>query len=1533
MLSKERIPLQGHSSYPWETDALRFVREQLPDTDPYYLWELVELADPSTGRLHEIDCLVLGFSALYLVEIKSGPGEYTGDSTDWYRAPPGETAGRFMQPPLALTNHKAKVLRGLLERHLPREVHCPWVQPLVFLSAEELKLNFRGTGGQCVVTRKNFLRAVKYHELPGIAGARPLHPINKPQIRAIAQALRDIGVRESQAVRRVGSYELRSVIEEGPGYEDREAVHVDRKTIRRRARIYLVPQQTSIERRQTLLRAADREASLLDEVKGHPGILSFHDYVSDGPLGPTVLFDHFEGEPLDAFLRSHPETSFAERVEIVRQVGLALAHCHDKQVIHGGLCPGAVLLRRTAEHGIETRLYNFQLGGSENVSGTVHWSALAAAPWSAYQAPELRDNPSARYPVADVFSLGALAFFVLTGKPPGRSGSEVDQMLHQSNSHELDPRVVDDSISPNVADAIGLATQLKAVNRADEVNEWLHGYFLDAVTEPEPEQEETDPLQARKDDRLGGDLEVVKVLGQGASSRVLHVIRESDARELALKVALSPEDGLRLDAEARILEKLHHGNIVQLYERRSIAERQCLLMALAGNRTLSRELSEEGPTSLDFAARYGEELLLALRELENERVLHRDIKPGNIGVGTATHRSYRLTLFDFSLGYDLREPHSASAALSQVGVGTTVYRDPFLRLRGAWDFAADRWSAAVTLHEMLTTVRPSFEPEGSTAIDPDARIVIAAERFDATVRSALARFFARAFEREAAARFESAEAMRRAWNRAFEPQRRTPTPPPMTAVSLPVPALGQELGTGRTPGEAVEASGAEPGAQPEPQAAQASLAAAGSLPGAVKAPPGAALDAALGVEQERDAAGAERALSRPGPDLEAEELVPADLKLETPIATLPLSARAMSALDRAGLQTAGELLRLPENHLSAVRGVGRKVAREILAFRDACRKKLESHGTAASAGAVEPPFEAFFPDYIGEDTFLTGVRLPSRLVRILVDAGLDRLSRIAAAPVSQVESLLERGEASREALEKILKAEQQRAKAKKAPTDAESWLAALLPKQRARREHLLVAFGLQAPLLGEFEAPLVRAAKALHTSSANLSIAFSKAAEDWAQHALLPELRQLVHAVIDAVAPGLPVREVARLLLERLGQEPTDSLHLAQAAALARIVCTVERHEEAGLRWTRVGDAPWVVTDASLVAPLRELGRAADELAEREVVASPAEALRVLQARVEGTPLETLGDDALTALAAHASTRAARSSRLEIYPRGLSARRALELTSGVLTGELTPERIMSLTRGRYPEAEPLPLRPELDQWLEPMGLRWDVARAQYVRQALGAGTQHTDSPSLTQLPSRISVASSQREIDPRLVEERDFEERMRGAVQERRLRVVSVSKTLASRMALALAGSFGLKLVNLDELFTARLFQYMRAEEIPDENVFSADVLGAQGEDWPLLCEVMREVSDQLSRELFPVKEPTLLVQPGLLARFRLSGFVARMVEAAEDRSSAACFLLVPGSDTEGVPMINDVLPVPVTGVGDTLKASNVWLVQRHGEG
>ncbi|MBL9101054.1 MAG: protein kinase [Myxococcales bacterium] len=765
----KRFVVVGSTPFTWEREAIEFLFAQMPDQDPFHARALLDLHDPGTGSLYELDVIAIGWSAIYLVEIKSHPGKIEGDELDWRWTPP-EGRVHYLEHPLRALNLKAKVLRTRLEAAMRKKntlrpgERLPWIQPLVFLSADGLDLRLTPDGQACVVKRGELSDALRQHKFPSSSPSHRHERITSARTHAIQAGLDAIGLRARQGKLHVGAHELGATLGEGRGYQDREATHRNMPAMRRRARTYLVPDQTDRDARLQLRREADRDASLLWSVREHPGVLTLHDYVGDAPVGPTLVLDRFEGGvSLPDFLRKRPALAFADRVAILEQVALALAHCHRRVVYHGGLAPDAVLVRQLDPQAPpEVRVFNFQAGRGADVSPTVHRSRFASEPAAAYQAPELFSAADALGPDTDLFSLGALGYYLFTGQAPAQSGIELQQRLDRDGA--LDPRSVTDTIPDLVADAIVRATRLSRGTRGDaehgaDVGAWIEAIKAGLRPHGDPSAV-VSPLEAHPGDRLREDLEVVSVLGRGASACVLEVKR--DGQSYALKVSLGPAQDERLQLEARTLHTLRHPRIVQLHETFALGDRQCLLLSLAGTRTLQQAIDQQGSVDLDLALRYGDDLLSALEHLEDEHIGHRDLKPANLGEGSLGKQSKRLMLFDFSL---------AGADPGQIDVGTEPYRDPFLPLRGRWDPGADRWSAAVVLHEMLTGVRPTWKPRGISPLAPDAVLQLAGERFDAAARDRLTAFFKQALARDLSARFPTATAMRTAWAAVAEAPR------------------------------------------------------------------------------------------------------------------------------------------------------------------------------------------------------------------------------------------------------------------------------------------------------------------------------------------------------------------------------------------------------------------------------------------------------------------------------------------------------------------------------------------------------------------------------------------------------------------------------------------------------------------------------------------------------------------------------------------------------------------------------------------
>ena len=1454
-LGTSRIVVQGETPYAHEREAIDFVIETLPNADPYQVWALSELLDPSSGRLYEIDLIVLGYSALYLVEVKSGPGRYEGDTLDWYRTAPEGGGPRYMDNPYRLTNTKAKVLASRLRAKLRNPRDMPWIEPLVFLSAKDIDLKLRNHGDLGVVTRDTFKRAVQHHDFPGVDGTRHRPPITAPAMREIAQALSALGLRARKEKSRVGAYDLGALLFDGPGYQDRIATHRDQK-FTRRARTYAVPQQISVERRQQLRRAADRESQLLWDVRDHENVLRFADYITDAELGPTVLFDAFDGVPLDAFLRNEKSLSFFDRTEILQQVGHALAYCHRKGVIHGALSPEAVLVRRSTSK-VETRLFNFQLGaqigvGAE-VEATSHWSALASEPWAIYQAPELRENPTQRSPTSDMFSLGALAYFVLTGKAPGTSAVDVDQTLARNRC--LDPRAVDDGLPEDIAELIQQATQLSPVNRANDVETWVE-LLLSEVTrpaKPTTKAVEPDPLEARPGDVLGddvgGELVVDKTpdgrgsLGQGATARVLLVTRESDGKQYALKVSLGPEHDERMQQEAKVLASIRHARIVQLVAEHTFAERPSLLLSLAGTETLHRYLAREGTVSLERASRYGEDLLSALEHLEEHQIVHRDIKPANLGVGSVGKGANHLTLFDFSL---------TTASKTDLQVGTAAYRDPFLRLRGTWDFAAERWSAAVTLHEMLTGTRPGF---GDVAIDVDAKLVLAVERFDPSVRDSLTAFFTTALAKDVENRFASCDDMRKAWNAAFETRR--------------------------------------------------------AMPAAARAA-GAAV--VVGDDDDDDFSAV------------ATTAQLATVTAETPIEALPLSPRARNALDRAGVLVAGDLIGLADNRLSAIRGIGHRVAEEIFTFKT-------NWQSAQTLTVVEAT--PYYPNYRGEDLLLDTTTLSAKAILALQDAGLTTLGALATAPAQQVRALAKRQGFDLGAVRNVLDTQNADANERTRPSTLEGWIDALLSKKKKGLKHARELFGLDEPFAGRLDVSVRTLAEQLEVTTAAIYLALGKNREEWTQHSAVIDLRAQMHSVLARAGGALPLAQAARGLMALLPYDRTadEQAVVVQAAALARIVAEVERDDDGGSRLLRLhGDDLWLCRSEAHAQGVKALGIAADQLAARPSVPGPGEVARVLADAVVDTPLALLLTERQADLAAAASLTAAKSARLEIYPREMSCERALSLSSSQLKSGLAPAEIRRRVKLRYPEAAALPDRPALDALLLVHGLVFDQVTFSYLR--LGEAEHTVMTTRVTSSIVRVSTAlpTQAMAMDAAAVSARQFDEQLRNAVERRSFRVLSVRADRAKDAALQIAARIGAAPVNFDTVLTAAIRAQMKKGNVKNDDVIhTADREGRLGRNWSSLLRLVENAAADVMAQLLPAKAPLLLVQPGLIARYGLDSVIARLVAAGADpRAEAAVFLLVPSRDRSGVPLINGSFALQGTLHSQVLQVSLEWLSNKH---
>lgn len=1428
-LPEGRIHRGRGTPYPWERNALDLVYKHgsLADTDPHQAWELHELHDPSSGRLYEVDLLFLSRQGLFLVEIKSHPGVLTGDIVDWTITEGGRR--RTIDCPYPGANLKAKVLGDLLERHLGHE--RPFVHAAVFLSdVTEVRL----VGG--VPPWLLLADDVGSKLVNGLDGRDARRIVNRPMMKQLLQAAHKIGLRPSAAARVVGGYKLGELLDDGEGYQEHLARNAAVDRDQARVRSYLVPAATSAERRAQLHRAAKREAQTLSQIGQHPGILAYRSFVDDAPLGPAVVFEAFEDSlPLHAFLRQEPSLTFDERLGILQQIVEAVAHCHRSRVLHRNLAPASVLVRRGTDTRIAVRLHRFQTAAwiEHSSVGTHHFHELSQAVDRLYHAPEVLADPEKATYESDVFSVGCLAWLVLTGQHPAATLAEREQRIKGDRDGEggLRPSAVHSDLAI-LDEAIAFATQPNLHARADDVSEWFNAFVVEALTRPAVDvSASADPHLAQKGDTLPGGLRVERRLGSGGSALVLHVRREG--RDFALKVPHDAGCAERLLAEAKTLRDLRHEHIVALRDVVTLGGLPCLLLEFAGERSLGDVLREQGTLPLELARRYGDDLLSAVQYLEEAGITHRDIKPSNVGFTSLSKKQSHLLLLDFSL---------SGADRTAVSAGTAEWRDPWLYLRGEWDAEADRFAAAAVLYLALTGARPS-RAQGDTTAD----IVVEAERFDAAVRDRLAAFFSKSFSRDPQARFASAEAMRQAWSSALS----SPTETDDGASGLPLDQV----------------------------------------------------------------------------------------RLETPVDALPLSARARNALDRAGVSTVAELLLLPRNQLSVVRGVGTQVARDIVKVADQLRSRfdegLDSPTGSDGAEVLAPGFARprwLLADPEAEIDATTAEQLASAGIKTTVDAAL--------APAARIEKLI--GTAGAAALRERLHAI---AAAEPMPGSLGDWARELIGRASTNEanKRLRVLVGLDplpddrpdSGLPAARTIAEVAAAFGIEPAQIHSSLQFLRN-KRWEDSAAATALTQTLSATLDSAGPAASFADLARALAHARAEGPPSDEDLRVSAALLRVALELRPRSPEGVplpppaTWRRIGKAPWVARDPEALDALAALAERADVLAQTEPLPS-SEVVRAALADVSaGTPLADLPADQRLALAARASTGAAASARLELYPRGMDVARTLALSLGALSGtELTPDAVRKRIAARYPEAAVLPERPGLDALLAGHGLVFmaEVGTGEYVR----PGQNVTTSMTVVQPARRPTAPGQQQRRSPEAQRAAAFQDQLDRGMAAGRFRVVQVGADVASHAADALATALGVPAISLDIAITDAVRQTAEELGVAQASIEAADHQGPDGPEWPRLIELMTRATDRVVDDLLKRPAKTLLlVWPGALARYGLAGALSRLVAGAEHGDAPAILLVVPSHHDGVAPSINGLLPVPAPLPSQRLVMPGAWLANAH---
>ena len=301
------------------------------------------------------------------------------------------------------------------------------------------------------------------------------------------------------------------LLDAGPTWEDRSAERRDIVHETGRVRIYLTQQQAGEEQRRAVERAARREYQVLQGIT-HRGIAQAVQ-IRDHHGSPAILFHHDPADlRLDSYLAVHGERLTREvRLDLVRQLAEAVRYAHSRSLYHRALAARSVYVSAGKDGSAPVlRVIDWQAAArdfEQTVSPTLGVTSLGSEiigdAADVYLAPEF-GSPYPDPVDLDVFGLGAVAYLILTGRPPASSRSAlIDRLAADGGLH---PYGVDDTITDALDALVFAATRSDFGERLDSAEAFLRG--LDETEEedadPEPVPGE-DPLTATRGQTLDGD--------------------------------------------------------------------------------------------------------------------------------------------------------------------------------------------------------------------------------------------------------------------------------------------------------------------------------------------------------------------------------------------------------------------------------------------------------------------------------------------------------------------------------------------------------------------------------------------------------------------------------------------------------------------------------------------------------------------------------------------------------------------------------------------------------------------------------------------------------------------------------------------------------------------------------------------------------------------------------------------------------------------------------------------------------------------
>ena len=176
-----------------------------------------------------------------------------------------------------------------------------------------------------------------------------------------------------------------------------------------------------------------------------------------------------------------------------------------------------------------------------------------------------------------------------------------------------------------------------------------------------------------------------------------------------------PESKTRLEREAQAVAKLHHDNIVQIFDYSGIdSAASYIVTEFIDGQTLKQFMANRKPPPPEVAALIAIEIGSALAHAHSLGIIHRDVKPDNVMV----RKDGILKLMDFGVAQimDLERMTVTGQLL-----GSPAYMAPEILEGKPLDVRTDVFSVGIMLYQLATGRPAVFGPQPARGAEAHRR--------------------------------------------------------------------------------------------------------------------------------------------------------------------------------------------------------------------------------------------------------------------------------------------------------------------------------------------------------------------------------------------------------------------------------------------------------------------------------------------------------------------------------------------------------------------------------------------------------------------------------------------------------------------------------------------------------------------------------------------------------------------------------------------------------------------------------------------